>query len=181
MVGYFIIKLSGYQYIDYSDPVDQKALAQSAKILRVLYPDINLCFSDELHEDGWFGWDKRVPPALQDTVYWYWIKRNPEGNPPIFSPYLADILGSDTVQTYEYDAIVKFTEPFCNMIACQVEFQPILQLQSDINTTMIQTYLFKYNQNGEIYEMDHNSYQNEFPNIPISLIKNGKKEKVEEK
>lgn len=133
----------------YSKPVEQKAIKMAHDILNLYYPGNILCITDSIYDHDWFGLGRVIDKETDEAIMSYRIEKKFKYNPTIYSKSLATLFNSDTCQCNKY--VADFSAPYKGMIFCYI--MPKDRKVGIVGTPTIQSFMFRYDDKGEIYQV----------------------------
>lgn len=154
-IAYILIFLFGVSTLpcfglnkDYSGVPEQKTIEESLKILSIYYPADELCVSDSIYDLDWFFFSDEVDCKSEKVVEYHRINKNAIWDEPMFSKELAVLAANFNSEHKNYKYVALFSEPYYNMIRCDV--LPYDRKIGFMGSPIIYSFLFKYNEEGEI-------------------------------
>lgn len=142
----------------YSQKTEQEAIKLAYRILKVYYPENELCVSDSVYSLHWPFFSNKVDnKAVQDLIsHWkekIYHKTDHKSfyNPTVYSEDLDSIFGSEYIMCGASKYVADFSEPYKGMITCEV--LPTDRKIGILGDPQITVFLFRYNEKGEIYQV----------------------------
>lgn len=137
----------------YSEKTEQEVIEFAYNILKVYYPsEDELCVSDSIYDLDWFFFSRDVrDKETQKAFEFYSVNKDRcEYIDPVYSKTLASIFESNTCKCGNFKYVVHFSAPFRNAISCYiVPFD-----DQDPMFGEIPTFLFMYNNEGEVIQIN---------------------------
>lgn len=134
----------------YSQKTEQEAIKFAQCILKVYYPENELCFSDSIYDhDRWLG-SSWIDEQTQQELISHRIKKKIY-EPTVYSEYLNSLFGSEYIMCGNSKYVADFSEPYKGMITCEV--LPTDRKIGILGDPQITVFLFRYNEKGKIYQV----------------------------
>lgn len=141
----------GYCQSDpYSSIIEQSAVKQASKILEIYYPNNELCITDSIYDLDWYFFSSLVDTDTENILRSYRIDKNFAYESPVYSPILSSLFHEDSIQCNKF--VADFSAPYKGMIMCDV--LPKDRRIGIYGTPVISSFLFRYNNKGEIYQFN---------------------------
>lgn len=138
----------------YDNEADKKAVQSAFSILKLYYPaEDELCMSDSIYDLDWSFFQSRVDEKTQIKLIhlsYLNLMNGYKFHSPIYSGYLSSLFGSEKCICAKSKYVADFTGPYYNMIMCEI--LPTDRRIGMLGAPQISMFLFKYDDNGEIYQ-----------------------------
>ena len=127
---------------------DLEAIKMAYNILKVYYPSDNeLCVADSIYDHEWYGFIDMVDDKTSQKLESFRIEKKYVWDEPVYSKQLFRIFGPEN-KNCKY--VAEFSEPYNQMIRCDI--LPIDRKVGMSGAPRINVFLFRYDDNGEIYQ-----------------------------
>lgn len=133
----------------YGNTTEQRAIKMAYTLLQVYYHSNELCVSDSIEDLEWFYFAGMVDNQTQQILDSYRKEKDFIWNDPVYCEKIAEMFGSKVSNSCTYIAI--FSEPYKGMIRCDI--LPKDRKIGVYGSPTIDAFLFKFNNNGEIYQL----------------------------
>ncbi len=143
----FAGKIKG-SYKDYSGAIEQKAILGAFDIIRLYYPDNDICVSDSIWDCLWDGDEidtdtNNLLMANRSAKMYIWLD-------PVKSDDLTRIFSDHLIGTGQYKYTADFSDPFYGIIRCDV--MPVGRRIGIFGSPTIFSWTFRYDTDGNIIQ-----------------------------
>lgn len=151
----FCMPLCGFcQKNAYKSKREQTALKMAYDILKVYYPSNELCVSDSIWDlDYWFYLSTEMDEENRKYFEYYRIiEKGGKYDNPVYSKHIFKLLKNENCDNSKYKYVADFSAPNRNFILCEI--LPIDRRIGIKGTPIVPVFLFKYDENGEIIQIN---------------------------
>ena len=134
----------------------QRVYAKAYEYVKNDNPSKAVCANDSIYDLDWCGC-RLVEKKAQEEIELYHVMKRFQYDEPQFSPVLHEAFRTAEMSEQPKYTVV-FTEPYLGMICCEVLPIPTHKI-GILGEPIISCYLFRFWENGEIYQISKDYHQ----------------------
>ena len=136
----------------YQNETEQKALKMAYEMLKVYYPNGELCVSDSIwDENDWYSFISVIKKKDQDFFDNFRMNKGWKYDKPVYSEHIANIFKSEIYDPEKLKYFADFSRPYRGYFLCEI--MPLDRQVGIFGSPTTYLFMFHYDENGDIVRL----------------------------